>query len=456
MNKIKLFIIFIIVLIGAGIGVGIYLGYKNKKIRFIGNRQLEHFTTANDNNLLPDEQANAIAEGEERLIGSSPESSYKFRNYFLEREPVESQVVRHEVSHELPEGVLYSDITMSTDNKIRFSDDTDDINNDKFRIHPSTDKNHLKLYIKDRPGTNDNSFQIWGKACTIQGDCNGEGGKLHVFSDEPSYKLKSADGADQHRLGAGGDAAHRGALKMGNPTSPKHIVDGRTGNQYTDGVVNTRDANIRGKLWFSNTPHNQNPETSDLWGSHDSDKMSIEKVRHSQNKNSLRMTINDDANDRLEVVGGKSHFGVSRTYPLMQVTGKGNVWAKDTMNAKDVNVRGRIYFSNAGVTGGDDVNDIINPQDPNFDRNKWNTMHDSDPYYIEKHNYGPNRNALRITLNDDYSGAGKENLEIFGGSCEQGGDKCIGGEGTKIMNIGSDKKVEIFGELWVNGVKIAG
>lgn len=450
-------ILFLVAICCVGIALGIKLRNKNNANNQNTNAQLEHFTSAN-NNTLPNEN-NAVEEAEERLIGTSPDSAYRFRNYFLEREPVESQVIKHEVSHEFPSGVLHSDMTMSTNNKIRFSDDADDANNDRFRIHTSPNKHNLQLYMKDRQGdNNNNAFQIWGKACTAQGDCNGPGAKLHIFSDEPAYKLKSVDGSDQHNFGPSGNASHRGILKMGNPADAKHIIDGRTGNQYTKGVVNTQDANVRGKLWFSNTPHNQNPERSDLWAHHDSDKMSIHKVRHSPNKNSLRVTINDDKNDRLEVVGGRAHFGDGQTYPLFQVTGKGNVWAKDTMNAQDVNVRGRIYFSNAGATGGDDVNDIINPQDEGFDTTKWSSIHDTDPYYIEKVNYDDNKNALRITINDDAdNNDSRESIEIFAGSCTTGTDpnRCRHA-GRPVMKIGANGRVEIFGELWVKGSKIAG
>lgn len=462
-------------IIGGGIWLGVYLHdyYKKAKevVNDVGNVANDVGNVANNignriNNVgnitegfmseLSQDEQDARQDQEDALLGRSPESSYKFRNYYLQREPVEAQIVKHEVSHEFPSGVLHSDMTMSTNNRIRFSDDADGPNNFHFGV--SDDKNKLHLFMKDRPGSRDhNRFVIRGKGCT-QGNCNTNATDLHVFSDEPHYAIKKIGGGDVHRFGSNGDAQHTGTLKIGD----RHILDGRTGNQYSRGVLNSNMVNVRDKLFFSSTPHNVDPSAVSSRGPHhDSDPFWIEKIRHSANKNSLRMVINDDENDRFQVYGGRHHFGKGIEQPLMQVTGKGNLWTRNTTNTKDLNVRGRIYFSQAGKVNDDDdyindINDIINPQDENFNPNRWTDIHDSDPYWIEKVHTSGNHNALRITINDDgasTAGNSNEAIEIYSGS-HNAGNKT----GTLLFKIDASGRVDIKGpnpQLYVGSKKIA-
>lgn len=462
-------LIIVAAIIGGGIWLGVYLHkyYKEaeKVVNNIGNTAnnisnginnvTEGFTSEN-NNGLPRNDQDALQDQENTLLGRSPESTYKFRNYYLQREPVEAQVVKHEVSHEFPSGVLYSDMVMSTNNKIRFSDDVD--GPDNFRLKLSDDKNNLHLFMKDRPGNNNqNKFIIRGKGC-VEGNCNTSSMDLHVFSDEPHYAIRKVGGGDVHKFSSNGDAMHTGKLKVGNNAEPKHILDGSTGNQYTRGTLNSNMVNVRNKLFFSATPHNVDPSAVSSRGPHhDSDPFWMEKINHGTNKNSLRMVINDDANDRFQIYGGRAYFGKKEGKPLVQVTGKGNLWTRDTTNTKDLNVRGRIYFSNASPDGGDDINEIIDPQDKNFNANKWGSIHDTDPYWIEKVGSADN-NSLRITINDNHN----ESIQIFANSCAQknpdGTHRCVDGEGNMIFKIDASGRVDITGpgaSLYVNNTKVA-
>jgi cbb3-type cytochrome oxidase subunit 3 len=429
------------------IGLIFYIYKQNKK---------EHFQN-NQVNTLPQ---NNLDEKEKALMQISPESTYKFKNYFLEKEPVDAQVVKNQIVHIFPEGVLENDVILSTQKKIRFSENENGEIVDKYVFGPSDEDNnrHFKLFLKDDPNKN-NAFQIWGGACTAQSDCNKSGVKLHNFTDRPSYVMKDITGNTIHELTNNGTSKHINKIQIGNMSDPSHILLGNNGNQYSKGVINSKDINVRNRLFFSQAEIDDDP--NDLYKDggkmHDTDPMFIEKIRHSPNNNSLRVNIKNNKSDKFEVYGSSWEYNRSRNpVRLMEVNGHGNVWAKNTVNAQDVNVRGRIYFSQA------ENDDIINPEDPNFDFRKWQSMHNTDPYYIEKVNRGPNKSALKIVMKDDgirNDNSIREALEIWTDSCAYNDERtprrnrsgCASNSGRKIMEIRSDGTVNINGRLNITG-----
>jgi len=82
-----------------------------------------------------------------------------------------------------------------------------------------------------------------------------------------------------------------------------------------------------------------------------------------------------------------------------------NIGSSTNVNGS-LNVQNKLFFS--------DVNRNTNPD-------WWGN--NSDPYYLEKRNYGGNNNHLRLTINDDWD----ESFQIWGDSCRMG--NCAG-EGT--------------------------
>jgi hypothetical protein len=438
MESIQVIIILSLILI---IGLILYINKNNNK---------EHFEN-NEENTLPQ---NNLDEKEKTLMQMSPESTYKFKNYFLEKKPIDAQIVKNQIVHTFPEGVLESDPIISTQNRIRFSQNENGEIVDKYILGPSggkEDDRHLKLFLKDDPNKK-NAFQIWGGACKAQGDCNKSGVKLHNFTDEPSYIMKSTTGNKIHELTTNGIAKHVNKVQVGNISNPSHILQGHNGSQYSKGVINSKDVNVRNRLFFSQAGINDDP--NDLYKDggrmHDTDPMFIEKIRHSPNNNSLRVNIRDNKSDRFEIYGRSWDYNKGRDpIRLMEVNGHGNVWAKNTVNTQDVNVRGRIYFSQA------ENDEIINPEDPNYDFTKWNKMHNSDPYYIEKVIRAGNKSALKIVMKDDSD----EAIEIWGHSCKYNDENaprknksgCASNSGRKIMEIKSDGTVNIVGRVNVKG-----
>ena len=54
-------------------------------------------------------------------MAQTPDSAFRFQNYFLERPPTHSAQTRVEFSNELPEGVLTGDLNMSASNKFNIA-----------------------------------------------------------------------------------------------------------------------------------------------------------------------------------------------------------------------------------------------------------------------------------------------------------------------------------------------
>jgi hypothetical protein len=432
------------------IGLIFYIYKQNNK---------EHFQNNAEANTLPH---NNIDEKEKALMQISPESTYKFKNYFLEKKPIDAQIIKNQIVHTFPEGVLESDAIISTKNKIRFSENENDQIIDKYILGPSGDKEddtHFKLFLKDEPDK-DNSFQIWGGACKAQGDCNKPGVKLHNFTDSPSYVIIDTTGNKIHELNTNGVAKHSNGMQIGNVNDPSHMFIGYNGNQYSKGTINSKDFNIRNKLFFSQATINDDPNdlSKDDGKMHDSNPMFIEKIKHSPNSSSLRVNIRDNKSNKFEVYGNSWEYNRGKDpVKLMEVNGNGNIWAKKTLNAQDVNVRGRIYFSQA------ENDEIINPEDPRYDFNKWIKMHNSDPYYIEKVNRGINKSALKIVMKDDgikQDSNVREAIEIWIDSCNFNDEKaplknksnCASNSGRKVMEIRSDGIINIDGNLNVTGL----
>ena len=265
-----------------------------------------------------------------------PDSTYNMRQYYLERPPTSSTVVKNQTVHRLPDGIVESDLILSEQNKLGFgSTDDSNLSNGSFYFKPSANGKNIKLQMKDNPNY-PNAFQIWGGSCISQGNCNGEGANLHSFDDKPEYNIKTPAGNTKHKLDAIGIAHHTGGIKLGPQTNPKHLFDGNTGNQYSKGIVNGNDINVRNRLYFSQAGYNANltPTSSNWWSVHNSDPFYVEKVKSGHETNALRFTINDNGNDSFEVYGGSCGAAGGCYGPgklLFKIKGNGNVEIPGTL-----------------------------------------------------------------------------------------------------------------------------
>lgn len=293
--KLALKVIFIISLL-ALVSFGIYL-----LIIHIDEEQ-ENFTNSNSNNEgLPTNDIVINTETEDSVMAQTPESAFKFKNYYLEKPPTYSSQTKVEFSNNLPEGVLVGDLNLSTAGKLNIAKvDGAGSQTNEYTISAHNQESNdrsLRLSMQDENNTN-KSFEIWGASCRAQNDCKQSGVKLHKISDGPSYEIYGYNGNLIHKLGPNGIANHGGL----NVNSGKHILF-PSGHQYSDKSINSHDVNVRNRLYFSRTPANQDPDTSDFWTSHNSDKMYIEKVIDSNNRSKLIIQLGDDDNDPLEIHG---------------------------------------------------------------------------------------------------------------------------------------------------------
>jgi hypothetical protein len=126
---------------------------------------------------------------------------------------------------------------------------------------------------------------------------------------------------------------------------------------------------------------------------------------------------------------------------IHQLQSTGNQWSKGHVNAKDVNVRNRIYFSNAGIN-----DNVIDPHASEFNANKWNSIHGTDPFYMEKVNLpgSGNPKALRVTINDDAN----DEFQIYGNSCRT---NCRQSAGDNLFKVDGRGNTTVKGNLRVQG-----
>jgi hypothetical protein len=135
----------------------------------------------------------------------------------------------------------------------------------------------------------------------------------------------------------------------------------------------------------------------------------MEKLRTGSNNNSLRLTINDDANEKLEIWGdscGAGNCGGAGR-KLAEVSPTGTIIHRgETQLRGGASVEGPLKFRHNGANGNDG----------------------SDPYKIEKLRNGNNNHVLRMTINDDAA----EQFQIYGDSCRAGN---CGGPGRRLFAV---------------------
>lgn len=273
----------------------------------------------------------------------NPESYYKMKDFYLERPPISSTIVKKEIKHEMPTGLIENDINISNNKKLIFG--TKDNNEIKQHYSINSNNGNFRINMKDDKDKT-NSFQVWGGSCIAQGDCSKEGANLHDFSDKPEYNIRTPTGKVIHNLNQAGDAKHTGSVSVGNLTNPKHHIDGTTGNQYSTGVVNAKDVNVRGRIYFSQVKHNQDIKPgSSNWSEHHTDPFYIEKLKDGVNSE-LRITINDDAADKLTVYGNSC--GTGNCYgpgkKLFELDGNGNLFLAGKLTVQDGVYSGKNTF----------------------------------------------------------------------------------------------------------------
>ena len=185
------------------------------------------------------------------------------------------------------------------------------------------------------------------------------------------------------------------------------------------------NANVGGKLFFrdksmSTTPNQENS----------SDPYYLEKVVPSGNNSSLRLTINDDADESFQIWGNSCAAG--------DCGGAGTMAHKfradgDALYRGNVNVGKKLFFHDATMHSV-----------PYWENEGWTTKgetdNSSDPYFLEKVVTSGNNSSLRLTMNDD----AEESFQIWGNACGTG--NCWG-EGTQGHKFRADGTASHTGSL---------
>lgn len=413
-------------------------------------------------------------DNKQNTIEPPPTSTYNLQQYIETNPPTGSKVIKREISHSLPD-LMDKDITMKDQNQIRFGTMRGELgsNDDTFYLQGVSDQSepHLKLIMGDKKDKN-SSFRLYGGACETHGNCSLEGNKLYEMDSQPNFKINDRKGDILHSMSKDGnyyakgnilanEGQFRGDLTVkGNINLTGKLNDGTPSTNdankisrssiYTSGTVNAQDHNVRGRLYFSNAQegdiinhqdkrfysnyNKRNSKQDPIWRIHNSDPYYIEKVKYGNDNNRLRMTINDNDNEGFEIFSNSCKHGGCRTGDgerVFEVRGNGYQWNKGGVNADNVNVRGRIYFSDVGPGQNPNPNGKNNPL--------FNKGHHSDPVYIEKVREGT-RSTLRITINDDSNDA----LEIWGDSCRTGNCR---GKGRKLFLLNGNGDLHIAGKL---------
>lgn len=329
-------IVIICILIIIGFGLYYLITYFTHKENFRLN-----FVTAIKENFEDTLPTNTTTTAEEEsIMAQTPDSAFKFKNYYLENPPTQSAKVRTEFSNMLPEGVLTGDFNVSTDNKFNISRiDTSGSQIDEYTLKSyglETNDRSLRLSMQDETNKN-KAFEIWGASCKALEDCTKPGIKLHKLTDKPSQEIYGYGGNLIHKLDEVG-VAHHGGVNINNG---KHIMN-PSGNQYTDGVVSAKDVNIRGRLYFSQAGNDENPRSvagNRFRPVHNSDPFYIEKIIDNAptgtSHSTLKIVMEDDTdgNDKIEI-----RSGPNGNKKIMTIRNNGSIEIEGSLSVNGRNI----------------------------------------------------------------------------------------------------------------------
>ena len=263
-------------------------------------------------------------------VQPEPDSKYNLQQYIQSNPPTGSRVVRREISHTLPD-LMDSDITMGQEKQIRFGSMRGEVgsDNDSFYLQGVSDASepHLKMVLGDKDRKNA-SFQIYGGACSTHGNCSLDGRQLYNFDSRPNFTIKDRRGNVIHTFSDEGNYTASGELKGTSVRTDNNATIGRD-------LTTNRNTRIKGNLTIDGT-------------------VTANGRRIDQEVEIPDVDVNNAGNHKAN-----------------------QYYATGNSNVKDANVRGRIYFSQAGEN--DNPRDIISS---NY--NKWSSIHNTDAMYIEK------------------------------------------------------------------------
>lgn len=338
-----------------------------------------------------------------------PESSYSLKDYYESKPPTGSTVVKTEISHLLPD-IINKDITLKDDTQIRFGTMRGEAgsSDDTFHISGVSDPSspHLKMVLGDKQGKN-SSLKIYGGACETDSNCALDGKPLYEMDSQPVFKINNKQEETIHHLNKDGDSWHKRNLTAGGYIEGKNMFlkkDGHVQHQFTD----------NGEAWHKSklTVHDEIKLKN---GEHDKF-----KVDNHGNITTNKINCINEINMKK---GNQNVFNVDSNGNTIN---KGNLYVDGISNTNIQNIRGRLYFSQAGPN-----------ENPAPNNQNWDRVHHSDPCYVEKVHSG-GKSTLKITINDDHNDA----VEIWGGACDAG--NCYG-NGHKLF------RVDGRGNLWLRG-----
>ena len=168
--------------------------------------------------------------------------------------------------------------------------------------------------------------------------------------------------------------------------------------------INTKNAKIDGQLSIGG------PIKFTVDNAADNDHYNLKKIQHGSDKHELRLTINDNSDEKLSIYGDSC-----------RTTGCGGIGVKQ----HEFDAVGKATHKSIDLAGGKIRFLSDNGSDP-FEGG------DTDPYHLQKIARGNNNSELRLTINDDRN----EKFTIWGDSCHQSGG--CRGEGAQLFQFGAD------------------
>ena len=345
--------------------------------RYYGLNQKEHFQ---NNNATPN------------VTIAPPDSTYNLQQYIETNPPIGSKVIKREISHTLPD-VIDKDLVIQNEKQIRFGSMRGEAGSDSDSWHmegiSDASNPYLKMVLGDAQNKN-SAFQIHGGACTVDSNCGADGRKLFNFDSQPNLEMYDRNGNSLLHVNDDGNMELKGNLITNSDVVAKKLkakegmgvqgnamfaaqlnVKGKleaeqdihtTQNAKIDrllhtNVINTSNANIRNRLYFSKAGNGNNwtesidPSSGNFGSAHDSDVVYLEKRVENETPVSgitegklttVVLRLSDDNADGLEIIGGPG--GNNK---LMRLDGNGNLFIRGHLHV------GGGTHSNRGFSSGD-------------------------------------------------------------------------------------------------------
>lgn len=293
-------------------------------------------------------------EGDNTTTLPPADSTYNLQQYIETNPPTGSKVIKREISHTLPD-VIDKDIVMRDDAQIRFGSMRGEAGSDSDNFHfagiSHASEPHLKMVLGDSQDKN-SSFQIHGGACTANSNCNMDGTKLHQFDSTPEYKMFNKSGTNVFSADKDGNVWCKGNLSSQGHTKVKNI---EIENSFHAKANSTFDAKVKVKGGMNIEGGTDLRDTVIHKG------LTVIGNTHTTGPNNIMNGVLEVKND----IHGRRNSKIA------------GILHANEINGQNMNVRSRLYFSDAGKDGRSWDEKIYS--DGNF-----SDAHQTDVMYLEK------------------------------------------------------------------------